>query len=110
MARLYGDEHMPAELVKRLRQLGHDVATVAEKGRAGGSDAVVLADATADNRAVLTFNRWDFDRLHRKNAAHGGIVSCTPDDDLDALAARIDHMVGVTGTLAGKHVRINRRP
>jgi hypothetical protein len=110
MARLYGDEHIPADLAERLRQRSHDVLTVAEAGRAGGSDAIVLADATADSRAVLTFNRWDFDRLHRRSTAHGGMVSCTPDDDLDVLAARIDQKIRAAGALAGKHLRVNRPP
>src|SRR5438128_7427072 len=110
MAQLYADEHIPTELIERLRTLGHDVSGVVEAGQTGGHDAKVLADATAANRAVLTFNRWDFDRLHRKRAAHAGIVSCTPDDDLDALAARIDLAIRATGSLVGKHVRVNLPP
>jgi hypothetical protein len=110
MALLYADEHIHTELVERLRQLGHSVWSVAEAGRAGGTDAQVLADATAEDRAVLTFNRWDFDRLHRRNPSHAGIVSCSPDDDLDGLATRIDDAIQAAGSLAGKHLRVNRPP
>jgi hypothetical protein len=61
MASLYADEDFDYAVVERLRQLGHDVLTVQEAGRKGGPDIQVLADATADRRAVLTFNRWDFE-------------------------------------------------
>ncbi len=108
MARLYADEHAPAELVDLLRQLGHDVATVAEMGLSGGDDAQVLADATREHRIVLTFNRWDFERLHRQNSYHEGIASCSADDDLDTLCQRIDQALRAAGTLARKHIRVNK--
>jgi len=34
MAQLYADEDFPFPIVERLRQLGHDVATTYELGRA----------------------------------------------------------------------------
>src|SRR5438552_12793435 len=108
MALLYADEDFHYGVVERLRHRGHDVVTVQEVGRQGGSDTQVLADATAAGRAVLTFNRRHFKRLHRLNPAHQGIISCTPDDDLDALTARIDKAITAAGTLAGQHLRINR--
>ena len=108
MASLYADEDFRYGVVGRLRRLGHDVLTVQEAGRSGSSDARVLADAIASGRAVLTYNRWDYERLHRQNPNHGGIISCTPDDDLDALTARIDQAIAATGPLSGQHVRVNR--
>jgi hypothetical protein len=107
MARLYSDEDVPEELNDLLRLLGHDVVSVSQLGRKGGDDAQVLADAITEGRAVVTFNRWDFDRLHRASAAHEGIISCTRDDDPAALATRIDRAIQVEATLAGKHVRVN---
>jgi Domain of unknown function (DUF5615) len=108
MARLYADEDVPLTLVDLLRQLGHDVLTVQEAGRSGEPDAQVLSDATADQRTVLTFNRWDFERLHRRGFSHTGIISGTPDDDLNALAARTHQALAVNAPLAGKHIRVNR--
>jgi hypothetical protein len=110
MTRLYADEDFHFGVVERLRLLGHDVVTVQEAGRAGGIDTQVLADATADSRAVLTFNRRHFGRLHRQKPLHAGIVSCTRDDDLDGLATRIDRTITGAGSLAGQHLRINRPP
>ncbi len=107
MASLYADEDFDYFVVESLRRLGHNVLTVPEAGRAGSNDAQVLADGTAAGRAVLTHNRWDFERLHRRNPAHAGIISCTRDEDADALASRIDQAIAAEGDLAGKHVRIN---
>jgi predicted nuclease of predicted toxin-antitoxin system len=107
MARFYADENFDYPTVERLRALGHDVLTVQEAGRRASTDAQVLADATAAGRAVLTHDRDDFKFLHRHNRQHAGIVSCTPDDDRDALAARIHAAVQAAGDLTGKHIRID---
>ncbi len=109
MARFYADENFSYRVAEVLRLLGHDVLTVQEAGERGGADARVLAYATAAARAVLTFDRRDFERLHRASAVHGGIVSCTWDAP-DVLAARIDRAAAAAGPLAGKHLRVNRQP
>jgi predicted nuclease of predicted toxin-antitoxin system len=109
MALLYADENFSYRVVERLRILGHDVLTVQEVGERGGDDARVLTYATAVGRAVLTFDRRDFDRLHRASAAHAGIISCTP-DEAGALAARIDQTIRAASSLAGKHLRVNKPP
>jgi hypothetical protein len=46
-------------VVQRLRQLGHDVVIAQESGQGnqGIEDAAVLAFASAQGRAILTFNR-----------------------------------------------------
>jgi len=37
-----------------VQQLGHDMATVEERGLAGADDEIVLAQAVSENRALLT--------------------------------------------------------
>lgn len=112
MARLYADENFDYPVVEELRRLGHDVLTAQEAGQAQQRvpDATVLAFATAQVRAVLTFNRRDFIRLHRQSAAHSGIIVCTRDDDSVALAARIHQAVGTAAALNGQLTRITRPP
>ncbi len=39
MARLYADEQFPYEVVEHLRDLGHDVVTVQEAGKANFAPA-----------------------------------------------------------------------
>lgn len=90
MARLYTDEDFSRQAAEALRQLGHDVLTVQESGRAGQRipDSDVLAYATTNKRIVVTHNGKDFIRLH-KSTSHAGIIICTTDSDTAALAARI---------------------
>jgi hypothetical protein len=110
MARLYTDENFDYPAVQELRQLGHDVLTAHEAGQSGQriADAAVLAFATAQSRALLTFNRRHFIRLHRHSASHSGIIVCTRDDDSAALSRRIHLALANFVSLDGKLVRITR--
>lgn len=111
MARLYADEDFPLPVVEELRRLGHDVVTVQEAGRAGQgiNDAEVLADATADQRAVVTHNHADFRRLHRQGLPHEGIISCTHDPrNPIGLAQRIHDAITAAPNLTNQLVRITR--
>lgn len=112
MALLLSDEDYPQPVVEELRRLGHDIATVRERGldNQGFPDFGVLALATAEGRAVLTINRWDFIRLHRRNQQHSGIVACTDDPDHAGLAGRIHDAVTAAGDLRGQLIRVNRPP
>ena len=108
-ARLYADEDFPWGAVQILRSLGHDVRTVQEAGRCGADDPALLADATADGRAVLTHNHRHYKRLHRQGQPHGGITSCTRDDnDLPGLARRIHDAVTALPNLTNQFIRIIR--
>lgn len=109
MAALYADENVPFPLVDALRALGHDVLTARDDGRAnqGIGDPDVLDRATALGRAVLTNNRKHFHRLHRRQPAHGGIVTFT-DDDFAPLAARINAAVAPLSSLDGTIVKVVR--
>ena len=97
MARLYADENFNHSAVLELRALGHDVLTVHEAGRRGRDDPTVLTDATVDGRTVITHNRFHFVGLHRRSAAHAGIIVATDDADGLALAARIDAAIAAQG-------------
>jgi hypothetical protein len=97
-------------VVLRLRALGHDVLTVMDARRRGLSDAQQLAFASASDRVLLTFNRADFHVLHEQSTVHAGIVTCTRDSDLDALASRIHGALSEHATMAGVLVRVVRPP
>lgn len=72
MARFYSNENFPLRCVQELRQLGHDVLTSLEAGKANLAvpDEEVLTFAATEGRAVLTLNRKHFVRLHRHNVEH----------------------------------------
>jgi hypothetical protein len=110
MARLYANENFPLPVVESLRQLGHDVITVSETGKAEQAwpDEDVLEFASQDDRALLTLNRKHFIRLHHQNADHAGIVACTFDPDFSAQARRIHDVICVTGELHRQLIRVNR--
>ena len=110
MARLYSNENFPQLAVEVLRQLGHDVLTVLETGRANQAipDEEILAFATMENRAVITLSRKHFIRLHQQSPDHAGIIVCTFDADFGGLAKRIDAAIKAHNKLQGQLVRINR--
>lgn len=110
MASLYADEDFPHPVADALRTFGHDVLTALAAGQANQKipDSQVLAHATSLDRAVLTLNRRDYIRLHRASSRHSGIIACTHDPDVDALAHRIDAALAKTSDLHGQLVRITR--
>jgi predicted nuclease of predicted toxin-antitoxin system len=110
MARLYADEHYPLGITQYLRQLGHDVLTVQDAGKAEQKipDPDVLAFAIAQSRAVITQNRRDFIRLHRSQPHHAGIIVCTFDPNWAALAGRVDEAIAAEEPIEGKLIRVVR--
>ena len=111
MARLYTNENFDFKVVEVLRSLGHDVLTTKEAGRANQSisDDEVLEFAVSENRVVVTFNYQDFKILHRNQPDHCGILICTEDKDIPALALRIHEALERSdGEMRNRLVRINR--
>jgi len=76
--RLYFDRHIMTRLAIDLRGRGYDVQTTEEAGKDTASDEEQLAWATAEHRAILTFNIRDFAPLHEAWQAaqrpHAGII------------------------------------
>ena len=76
--RLYFDRHIMARLAVDLRGRGFDVLTTEEAGKDTATDEEQLAFATAENRAIFTFNIRDFAPLHEAWQAvgrpHAGII------------------------------------
>ena len=110
MARLYTNENFPFPVVEILRQLGHDVLTIQETGRANEalSDAEVLTFAISNNRILVTLNRRHFIMLHQEQPSHTGIIVCSLDIDFERLATEISSAVAKNQSMAGVLIRINR--
>ena len=111
MAYLLADENLPFPTVIALRNLGHDVQTLADLGLAGLGvpDDEVLRTATTLGRCVVMFNRVDFIRLHQHSDRHSGIVICTFTVDYLELASRIHAVLDGTSP-AGQLLRVQRKP
>jgi predicted nuclease of predicted toxin-antitoxin system len=107
---MYSNENFPMPVVEELRLLGHDVVSIQERGRAneGTPDDEVMQLAIVEDRAVLTINRKDFIRLHKRNAQHAGIIVCTYDPDYPAQASRIHKAIMACPDVRGQLLRINR--
>ncbi len=110
MVGLYSNENFPLPVVKELRQLGHDVLTIQETGKAEQalSDEDVLFFAIEKERAILTLNRKHFIRLHKEHPEHVGIIVCSFDPDFSRQARRIHEAVELQAPLSGKLIRVNR--
>jgi hypothetical protein len=77
--RLYFDRHVMRRLAVDLSGRGFDVLTTEQAGKDRASDEEQLAYATAERRAILTFNIGDFASLHQQWQAtgrhHAGIIA-----------------------------------
>ena len=96
--------------MEELRRLGYDVLTSHQAKRSNQRipDEEVLGFATGEKRAVLTLNRRDFIRLHLSTKGrHGGIIVCSADLRVEALAGRIDAAIRQTTELDGQLLRVN---
>lgn len=111
MFRFYANENLTFELVELLRQQGYDVLTSLEAGNANQRipDDQVLGTATTDNRAVLTFNRDDFLRLHRSGVNHSGIIICKDDSDLSGLSQALHNYLMIQENLKNRFLRVLKK-
>jgi predicted nuclease of predicted toxin-antitoxin system len=110
MLRLYADEQFPLPAVKRLREKGYDILTVQDAGNdnQGIPDEDVLSFATSQDRAVITQNRKDFIRFHKKGLEHAGIVACSKNLNWDEFAVEIDRALATKDSIVGEVIRVNR--
>ena len=72
MGSFYADEKFNLPVVELLRNLGHDVLRVQEAGNANQRipNEQVYEFGVNQERAILTINRTDFIRLHRRDDHH----------------------------------------
>jgi hypothetical protein len=77
------DEQISGKVAERLRECGHDViATTADPSLRGLSDPDLFEGAQRQGRALVTYNRPDFEAIVREYAAtnreHHGLVIVHP--------------------------------
>ena len=110
MALLYADKNFPQPNVEALRQLGHDVQTFQEIGKAGQRmlDEAILHDASSQDRTVLTYNRKHFIHLHKEQPDHAGIIVCTVDQNFQSLTNRIDAAFRAKSQFSGQLIGVHR--
>lgn len=108
MFRFYSNENLSFILVKELRDLGHDVLTSYEAGNANQRipDERVLAEATMNNRCVVTFNRDDFLQLHRSGIEHSGIIIFKDDRNRLSQVLTLQKYLITQQTLQNRLIRV----
>jgi hypothetical protein len=84
---VYVDEQL-GHFAVPLAAAGHDVVFAGDAGRAGRTDAWHFRQALEQQRVLITFNRRDFEYLHKlwttlvilgsAHADHSGVVTSTP--------------------------------
>lgn len=112
------DENIPLRLVAALRDVGHDVQTVAEEGLTSRPDAEIWAAACREGRFLITQD-LDFSdiRLLRPGTHPGLLVVRLREPGAVALAARvnaalratsIESLAGCLSVLTDRKLRIKR--
>jgi Domain of unknown function (DUF5615) len=90
------DHHYSPRIATSLRDLGHDVITVSERGWEAESDEDVLALCLGEQRALLTNNVADFAVIVRgwalEGRSHAGLVF-TSDKSMPRSSDWIGHFV-----------------
>lgn len=104
----YANENFPFQVVEILRNLGHNVLTSLDAGRANQAipDEDVLSFAVESKRILLTLNRSDFIKLHKLFPEHFGIIVCTNDPNLSRQANYIHNAVNKELFLESKLIKI----
>jgi predicted nuclease of predicted toxin-antitoxin system len=109
MVKLYLDEDCSDKKLKKvLIEFGYDVQTTAEANNIGKDDKTQLIYAVSQNRAIVTHNRKDFIRIHKKTPNHTGIIVCTQNPNNQQLAEKIDEKIRNIDQLTNLLLRVNR--
>ncbi|HDN27510.1 MAG TPA: hypothetical protein ENG03_10530 [Thioploca sp.] len=108
--KLYADENFRKPTVEELRRLGYDILTAYEAGQANQDipDEEVLAFAKQQKRAVITYNRKHFIKLHHHIKEHTGIIVCTEDHHDQRLAKNSHSQLTTHISLDNKLIRVNK--
>lgn len=113
--KLYFNEDIRYRLVEALRQLGHDVLTSAEAAQDNLKipDDQVLEFAVSLQRAVITYNRRDFRKLHQQyqqqRKTHYGIILCTMAIEDQAYAQTFQTCLSQYESLENQLIAVDRQ-
>jgi predicted nuclease of predicted toxin-antitoxin system len=68
------DENVPDDVMEPLKNLGHDVDTVAQEGLSGTADSGVWDAAQKDGRFLITQDLYFADIRHHPPRTHAGVL------------------------------------
>lgn len=91
---LYFDEDVSAGVVENLRTRGFDVLSARDAGTLGRSDDEQMLYAVSQRRAIVTPNRVDFEKQHRKflesGLKHYGVIIAKRRRDTEVVAKLLE--------------------
>jgi predicted nuclease of predicted toxin-antitoxin system len=93
--RLLADQDVYAATVRLLRDLGHDVATAAERGLAQAADADLLRAAQADGRVFVTRDRDYGGLVFVQERGAGVLYLRVLPSTLQAVHAELERVLGM---------------
>lgn len=98
-------------MVQHLPSLDCDVLTSddADQANQGIPDDEVLRFATAQNRAVISFNRDDFVALHRRGDRHAGIIVGKDERDYLGQVTILHAYLQQVDSLCDRLIRIKKQ-
>ena len=108
MTRLFADENIPPRIVQGLQDYGVDIITTtdAQLDNRNTSDPEILTYATRVGRAVITFDRGDYKKLHQQSDAHAGIILLKQNMPLPMLIEKVAALALSQSDLKGKVHRV----
>jgi len=97
---LYFDEDVSAGIVESLRTRGFDVLSARDADALGKSDDEQMLYAVSQHRAVVTHNRVDFEKQHRKflerGMKHYGVIVAKRRRDVEVISKLLALLDAVT--------------
>ena len=97
---LYFDEDISVGIVENLRTRGFDVLSARDAGALGRSDDEQMLYAVSQRRAVVTHNRVDFEKQHKKFLENGmnhyGVIVAKRRKDADVVDKLLTLLDAVT--------------
>jgi predicted nuclease of predicted toxin-antitoxin system len=104
------DESADIRLAPFLRDLGHDVKTVAHDYGQALPDAEILAVAVSERRVVITFDRDFGELIFRQGREHTGVLYFRLGEiDLAVETARLEHVLENYGDRLDRFLVVDRR-
>lgn len=97
---LYFDEDVSVGIVENLRTRGFDVLSARDAGALGRSDDEQMLYAVSQRRAVVTHNRVDFEKQHKKflenGMKHYGVIIAKRRRDAEVVSKLLALLDSVT--------------
>jgi predicted nuclease of predicted toxin-antitoxin system len=102
--RLLLDENVSPDLVRMLREDGHDAVHIRDRGWLGDPDHMLWRRAVDESRTFITIDARDFRKLAEMEEIHGGLVTFPSGETRDGQLAHIRRGLAAVAAAGGINV------